>query len=800
MKKPAIFHRMNYILFSFVMLYFSDNLTAQNASHMELLCHVKMLDNGSSIWGYTSSDGNEYALLGTNRGVRIYSLANPRAPVELAFIECSPSAWRELKTAGAFAYVVTEAADGLLIIDLRTPLDSIPYRFVKKFKDISGDSLSIITAHTLYVDEKNFIYLSGASPIGGGFIILDPRTDPFNPIILNHNEDQYMHEVHVYHDTLYGAELYFGVFSIWDIKDRGNPMRISEAQTAYHFTHSVWIEKNRNILYTADEVAGAVIESWDVSDPSHIVKADEFRVKNPAAPFIIPHNVFHHKDKLYISYYTEGVRVVDTKDPENLIEVAYYDTHDLHAEGFHGCWSVYPYFESGICIASDIEGGMFVLKYDGNEPLSLNAFIVDKQDGTPIYNASLKIEQGSRIIEEFSDLKGVVKTGCPEEDSITITVYKKGYYEHTFQTKLLKQTNNSLKIELTELPKHNLQIIVKDKLTGELIPDAKIILYNTDFTINSSTDITGESKLNNVYRNKWTLVVGKWSYKQYALTDFELNDDQVIIAELEEGYEDDFILDLGWTTTGTDPRVKWKIGDFSEATIPPSNFPSKDIEGDLGTTCYYTDNYISSSTEHNIHGEINHVSPPMNLSEYENIELSYYPWAYGGYTSFKQILFQTPDTTLLLKSVPELLTGVFNPIANHKFDLTGLKKDSVHFIFRLYNDSATAEMAIRLMGALDVFRLTGTKIVSTNDKNSEPRDLISVYPNPVNDVLFIESKDKLNFEPVKIYNVYGELVKKCTSFIGSKAGIDVGELESGIYYLKLGSDKMNIKFIKTTSK
>ena len=788
------------LLFVCVCSLYSVYSFGQKGFHIELLSKVKIQEHASSIWGYTDPKGKEYAILGTEQGVRIFSLVDPTQPEELIFIQCTPSAWRELKSSGEFAYIVTEAEDGLLIVDLRLIPDTITYRFVKNFKNINGDSLNIISAHTLYVDEKNFIYLSGARPIGSGFIILDPSLDPLNPIIVSHNEDHYQHEVHVYHDTLYGAELFNGVFSIWDITDRTNPMRIAEHETAFHFTHSVWIEKNRHILYTADEVAGAVIEAWNISDPTDIIKTDEFKVKNPNAPFIIPHNVFHLDDKLYVSYYTEGVRILDTKDPENLIEVAYYDTHDEHKDGFHGCWSVYPYFNSGICIASDIENGMFVLKYDGNQAAYVQAEIVDKADGNPIYNASFKIEQNTRSIEEFSNLKGEIKTGFPEEDSATITVYKKGYYPEIRKVKLDKNNVLILKFELQELPKYNLDILVKNKQTGQFIQDARLILYNSDFTINASTGDNGDCTLNNIYENHWTLVVGKWSYKQYELKDFELNANQSIVVELEEGYEDDFILDLGWTTGGADPQVAWGIGDFSEIPIPSSNFPSKDIAGDLGNSCYYTSNYNSYETEFNIHGTVSLVSPPMNLNGYESIDLSYYAWSYGGFNSTKEILLQTADTTLILETVSELLTGQFNPISNIHVDLTNLKKDSVHFVFRLFNNPDSAEMAIRLMGALDVFRLNGNKIVSVENFNQQSAKSISsapsVFPNPVDNILFINSIENSKPELIKIYNAYGQLVKTCSTPVSSKTGIDVSELNAGVYYLKIGDDKSYIRFVK----
>ena len=119
-----------------------------------------------------------------------------------------------------------------------------------------------------------------------------------------------MHEVHAYKDVFYGAELFNGVFSIWDIKDRSTPIRLSDQQTYKHFTHSVWVEKDRPILYTADETNKAIVEAWDVSDPNDIKRTDYFQVENDTDPLTIPHNVFHLQDHLYISWYTEGVRIL----------------------------------------------------------------------------------------------------------------------------------------------------------------------------------------------------------------------------------------------------------------------------------------------------------------------------------------------------------------------------------------------------------------------------------------------------------------------------------------------------------
>jgi hypothetical protein len=51
-------------------------------------------------------------------GVSIVDITNAASPNELVFIPGANSIWREIKTNGDYAYVTTEAEEGLLIIDL----------------------------------------------------------------------------------------------------------------------------------------------------------------------------------------------------------------------------------------------------------------------------------------------------------------------------------------------------------------------------------------------------------------------------------------------------------------------------------------------------------------------------------------------------------------------------------------------------------------------------------------------------------------------------------------------------------
>ena len=68
---------------------------------------------------------------------------------------------------------------------------------------------------------------------------------------------------------------------------------------------------------------------------------------------------------MYQANYTSGLRILDLAaiDEGSLSEAAFFDTHPEGDEtGFNGAFGVYPYFESGIVVVSDMARGLFVLQ------------------------------------------------------------------------------------------------------------------------------------------------------------------------------------------------------------------------------------------------------------------------------------------------------------------------------------------------------------------------------------------------------------------------------------------------------
>lgn len=79
------------------------------------------------------------------------------------------------------------------------------------------------------------------------------------------------------------------------------------------------------------------------------------------------HNVIVDGDKVYVSWYSDGVLVIDISDPYNPVEVARYNPTGPEFEatnaGIQDVWGIYK--DGSRIYASDRNGGLYVLKERG---------------------------------------------------------------------------------------------------------------------------------------------------------------------------------------------------------------------------------------------------------------------------------------------------------------------------------------------------------------------------------------------------------------------------------------------------
>ena len=155
--------------------------------------------------------------------------------------------------------------------------------------------------------------------------------------------------------------------SIAVVTDPTNPVALSRASyPSVGYSHQGWLTEDHHYYYMndeLDEIAGQPRTRtliWDVSDldDPQLIK-EHFGTQEAT-----DHNLYVRGDIMYQSNYQSGLRVLDISDPENPVEVGYFDTvpYGDNSAGMGGSWSNYPFFESGIVIVTSGREGLFVLK------------------------------------------------------------------------------------------------------------------------------------------------------------------------------------------------------------------------------------------------------------------------------------------------------------------------------------------------------------------------------------------------------------------------------------------------------
>lgn len=92
----------------------------------DLLSHVTWTSlgatNANDSWGWTDpNDGTEYAIVGLDNGTAFIDISDPVNPVFVGKLptHTDDSLWRDVKTYGNFAFIVSEAfGHGMQIFDL----------------------------------------------------------------------------------------------------------------------------------------------------------------------------------------------------------------------------------------------------------------------------------------------------------------------------------------------------------------------------------------------------------------------------------------------------------------------------------------------------------------------------------------------------------------------------------------------------------------------------------------------------------------------------------------------------------
>ncbi len=426
----------------------------------------------ANVWGH-SAGGRHYALVGAQNGMVVIDITAPTAPVAIDTIPGPSNLWKEIKTFGNYAYVVSEGGFGIQVVNLTSlPAGNLPYQSI--YPNIAGIG-TINSAHALQVDEtKGYLYIYGAKLTGGTLVgyplvfnlngttagVSNAWSPQYVGKFVASGFSTYVHDGYVDNDIMYSGHIYAGKFAMVNMANKSGPVLMGSTNTPNNFTHNTWREGNA--VFTTDETSSSYLTSYDVSDPADIKELDRLQF-TPGSGSIV-HNTYTKSGYAITSWYKDGVAIVDVSRPANMVVTGRYDTYPSGGgNGFEGCWGVYPYFVgSDIIIASNLgtntnpnNGELFVLQPTYTRGCYLEGIVTNSSTGNIISGALVELLSSNVANENSAPQTGAYKMARYGGGTYTLRVSKAGF--NTYATTVTLSTG-TLTLQNVPLVPSNLPV------------------------------------------------------------------------------------------------------------------------------------------------------------------------------------------------------------------------------------------------------------------------------------------------------------------------------------------------------
>lgn len=730
--------------------------------------------NLNDVWGYVDELGNEYAIVGTSKGTSIVDISN--GVQEVFWLPGTTSIWRDPCVFGDHAYVTTEAEDGLLIIDL-SPLPQSTNLASSLYTGPANAQWQ--SAHTCFTSPDGYAYIFGANRGNGGVIILDLNINPMAPIEVGTYDPFYVHDGYERNDTLYIAHIYDGFFSLVNVADKTNPILMATQSTPNNFTHNIWPSANGQVVFTTDEISGAYVAAYDISNPQQIAALD--RVQSQQGTSVIPHNVHVKGDYLITSYYSDGVVFHDAHDPENLIKLGAFDTYPGQTPGFDGCWGVYPFFPSNKAVAADITLGLFVFQVNYAPAASLQGVVKNLITNQVLEQVSVSL-QGAAMTENTNN-SGSYKTGIAQSGTYAVTFNKAGFYPQTMVVNLVAGQSASLNVNLLPIPPFQLSVQVLEEGSNLPISNAQVLLKHPQISLQGLTNGLGLEDLTLFYQAPYEVVIGKWSYQTTCTTLTIDASTQNLVFYLKKGYYDDFSFDYGWSVIGDAQTGMWERG---KCIATPQVVMAEDTDLDCFNFGMYTG---IGTTPHPDAADVDNgftqlISPNFNTAGLSTPHLNYARsfFCYHGPGTFSDTLLVTLSNGLQEVVLEQLIGPMGQPMQweyksfplNGLLDLSGNLQLFVRTADYAGNPNITE-------AAFDHFSITNESILSTEPMPNA--QLITLQPNPGNEMLNINGLSAAT--PISIFTSDAKCVYQ-QQHDAQHSTLDTQLLAPGFYWVQIG--------------
>ncbi len=286
------------------------------------------IPTGDWCAGNTGYEANGQRYLLQTRGTGGLAIVNTTIPENASVVgSLTGISVKEIKCWNNFAYATTDSGP-TRVIDLTNPTAPAVV------------SSSIVGAHALQI-EGDRLYLNRASQ--SVIEIRDLAANHLNPPLLgtisggNHDSKPYGNRLLVFGGT--------GTSKIMDVTNPAAPVQLGSITPAGYDHFGAQFEVGGQMyMFILTEGTGGQAYLYNITNPASISLVTTYITSSALSI----HNILIKGKYAFISYYKDGVRILDLSNPASLQEVGIFDPNASNASGglYTGTWDVYPYHDS----------------------------------------------------------------------------------------------------------------------------------------------------------------------------------------------------------------------------------------------------------------------------------------------------------------------------------------------------------------------------------------------------------------------------------------------------------------------
>ncbi|MCG3156135.1 MAG: hypothetical protein DKINENOH_02750 [bacterium] len=404
-------------------------LFAQNAPNLRLLRVIDPTPAPGNPVRYSEVTGcGDLAFLagwsfnGGARNVYVYEVSDPAAPRQLAVVPSSGSVY-DVQMHGRYLFVAAQNQNYIDVFDLIVPAAPI---LVNHFEPRTPS----ISPHTFWV-AGNALYIADNFAPGISVFDIADRRNFIAKGVINQGFGT-SHDNTVIRGKLYAAFI-FPPAGLWlaDVREPFSPRNLATARYPGAGTHNAWPTEDERYVLTTDEIGATAhnLKIWDAQAPASLNLVAEYE----ARPGAIVHNVYVRGRYAYMSYYCDGIRIVDILDPLRPVEVAAYDLNgNAPCSGYSSTWGIYPFARN--IYVSDMNLGLHVFEFDQHPAANLKGRVQEAATGAAIAGAYVYLP------EEFpttrSDADGNYELPWFKDGEVRVAAEARGYRGDTLLVKV----------------------------------------------------------------------------------------------------------------------------------------------------------------------------------------------------------------------------------------------------------------------------------------------------------------------------------------------------------------------------